>query len=57
MYGCIREGTIASKVNVTPKCVTFSEKLQLTAAVRNEIWPQKQIWIVYVIMGKCIRYG
>ena len=30
--------TFASKVNVTPKVVKFSEKLQLTAALCNEIW-------------------
>ena len=29
--------TIASKINVTPKGVRLSEKLQLTAALCNEI--------------------
>ena len=32
--------TIASKINVTTKGVRLSEKLQLTAALCNEIWPQ-----------------
>ena len=32
--------TIASKINGTPKSVRLSEKLQLTAALCNEIWPQ-----------------
>ena len=32
--------TIASKINVTPKGVRLSEKLQLTAALCDEIWPQ-----------------
>ena len=30
-------GTIASKINVTPKGVRFLEKLHLTAALCNEI--------------------
>ena len=30
-------GTIASKITVTPKGVRLSEKLQLTAALCNEI--------------------
>ena len=32
--------TIASKKNVTTKGIRLSEKLQLTAALCNEIWPQ-----------------
>ena len=32
--------TIAGKINVTPKGVRLSEKLQLTAALCNEIWLQ-----------------
>ena len=32
--------TIASKMNVTPKGVILSEKLQLTATLWNEMWPQ-----------------
>ena len=32
-FGC----TIASKINVTPKCARLSEKLELTAALCNEI--------------------
>ena len=32
--------TIAGKINVTQKSVRLSEKLQLTAAVLNEIGPQ-----------------
>ena len=31
------EGIIASKINATPKGVRLSEKLQLTAALCNEI--------------------
>ena len=31
---------IASKINNTPNSVRLSEKLQLTAALYNEIWPQ-----------------
>ena len=31
------KGTIASKINVTPKGVRLSQKLQLTAALCNEI--------------------
>ena len=36
-------GTIASKINVTPKGVILSEKLQLTVPLCNEVCPQKQI--------------
>ena len=34
------KGTIADIINVTSKGVRLSEKLQLTAALCNEIWPQ-----------------
>ena len=33
-------GTVTSKIIVTPKGATLSEKLQLIAALCNEIWPQ-----------------
>ena len=39
----VGECTIASKINVTPEGVRLSVKLQLTAALCNEIWPQWQI--------------
>ena len=32
--------TIASKINDTRKDVKFSDKMQLTAALCKEIWPQ-----------------
>ena len=35
-----------SKVHVTPKGVRLSGKLQLIAALCNEIWPQSQIWLM-----------
>ena len=54
------KGTIASKINVIPKSVRLSKKLQLTTAFCNKIWPQWnwnfEIWpqwnLTYVIMGK-----
>ena len=46
------ECTIASKTNGTPKGVRLSEKLQLTAALCNEIWPQLQIWLLLLWASK-----
>ena len=45
-------GTIASKINVTPKCVWLSEKLHLTAGVCNEIWPQWKNWLMLLWASK-----
>ena len=35
-----KTGTIDSKINVTPKGPKIARKMQLTAALCNEIWPQ-----------------
>ena len=32
--------------NVTPNGVRFSEKVELTVALCDEIWPQWQIWLM-----------
>ena len=40
LYKYKMEDTIASKINVTPKGVRLSEKLQSTAALCIEILPQ-----------------
>ena len=34
------------------KCVRLSQKLQLTAALYIEIWPQYNKFDLYAIMGK-----
>ena len=44
-------GTIESKTNVTPKDIRLSEKLQLTASLRNEILTAVTN-LTYVIIGK-----
>ena len=36
----VKPCNIASKINVTTKGVRLTEKLQLTATLCNEIWPQ-----------------
>ena len=35
-----------------PKDARLSDKLQLTAALCNEIWPQKQIWLLLLWASK-----
>ena len=45
-------GTIVRKINVTLKGVRYSEKLQLTAALCNEILLQWQIWLMFLWESK-----